>query len=159
MEPREYPSRPLVGTGAVVHRGDRVLLVRRRFPPNRGKWALPGGLVELGESVQGAAVREVLEETGLRVSLEGLLDVATDIHADKASRVRYHYVLVDYAARPSAGKVRSNAESSGLGWFSPGEARTLEMSKPTRNVLEIFYRAKRKSRTGSARRTTRKPPR
>jgi ADP-ribose pyrophosphatase YjhB (NUDIX family) len=92
---REYPSRPLVGAGAVVCDGPKVLLIKRKNPPNEGRWALPGGLVELGERVQDAVVREVKEGTGLEVVLEGLLDVATDIHLDERSRPRYHYVLVD----------------------------------------------------------------
>ena len=85
--PRRYPSLPLVGAGAVVHRGEKVFLVKRRYAPNRGKWALPGGLVELGEKVEDAAAREVLEEPGLHVRLEGLLDVGTDIHFDRRSNL------------------------------------------------------------------------
>ena len=76
----EYPTRPLVGAGAVVHTGSKVLLVKRKYPPNEGRWALPGGLVELGEGVQDAAVREEREYTGLKVVVEGLIDVGTDIH-------------------------------------------------------------------------------
>lgn len=112
---RRYPTRPLVGAGAVVHRGPRVLLVRRRYPPNQGKWALPGGLVELGEKVEDAAVREVLEETGLTVKIEALLDVQTDLLKDAKSRIEYHYILVDYLANPTGGKLRLNQESSAAG--------------------------------------------
>src|SRR5271157_3248225 len=141
MEPRDYPSRPLVGAGAVVHRKGRVLLVRRAFPPNKGKWAFPGGLVELGESIPDAAVREIREETGLKVRLEGLLDVATDIDRDKASRIRYHYALVDYRARPVGGKLRLNAESTDYGWFSEEETRRLSMSGPTKAALRKFFKS------------------
>ncbi len=137
---RRYPSRPLVGAGAVVHRGGRVLLVRRRNPPNEGKWALPGGLVELGETTRDAATREVLEETGLRVRLEGLLDVQTDIHRDSGSRLEYHYVLVDYLATPLSGRVRLNSESSGSGWFTRAQVRVLRMSDGTRKVLGLYFR-------------------
>ncbi len=144
---REYPSRPLVGAGAVVHDGSRVLLVRRRFPPNEGRWALPGGLVELGETVEEAAVREVREETGLDVSIEGLLDVGTDIHPGKGPRPRYHYILVDYAARATgASRVVLNGESSSFGWFSEPEARRLDMSEGTRRVLELHFGAMRSRR-------------
>ena len=136
---RRYPSRPLVGAGALVHRGRRVVLVKRKFPPNEGKWALPGGLVELGESTQDAAVREIREETGLNVEIEGLLDVQTDMHLDGTSRLEYHYVLVDYLARPSGGRLRLNPESSDSGWFTAPQTRSLRMTEGTRNVLGIFF--------------------
>jgi 8-oxo-dGTP diphosphatase len=137
--PRRYPSRPLVGAGAVVHRGARVLLLKRRNPPNQARWALPGGLVELGETVQDAAVREVSEETGLRVKIEGLLDVQTDLHRDDKSNLEYHYVLVDYLARPTAGRLKVNAESSGSGWFTEAQSKRLDMSDGTRRVLGVFF--------------------
>ena len=151
---REYPSRPLVGAGAVVANGRRVLLVKRRFPPNEGRWALPGGLVELGERVQDAVVREVKEETGLDVELVGLLDVATDIHLDGRSRPRYHYILVDYLARPAGPgvEVRLNSESSASGWFSEEQTKRLDMSAGTRNVLRMhFERAKAPAMKASTR--------
>ena len=138
--PRKYPTRPLVGAGAVVHRRGRVLLVRRNNPPNRGKWALPGGLVELGEAVQDAAAREILEETGLHVSIGGLLDVQTDIHKDASARLEYHYVLVDYLAKPVGGRLRLNSESSEAGWFSSEQVKRLPMSEGTRTVLRIYFR-------------------
>ena len=138
--PRRYPTRPLVGAGAVVHRRGRVLLLKRKNPPNAGTWALPGGLVELGETVQGAAVREIEEETGLVVVIEGLLDVQTDLHIDEDSRIEYHYVLVDYLAKPASGRVRLNAESSASGWFSRRQAEGLPMSSGTRAVIGLFFR-------------------
>ena len=137
---RRYPSRPLVGAGAVIHRGNAVLLVKRANPPNEGKWALPGGLVELGETTTDAAVREALEETGLDIEIEGLLDVQTDLHLDSASRLEYHYVLVDYLARPKRGEVKINSESSASGWFSARQAKGLGMSEGTRQVLGLFFR-------------------
>ena len=115
-------------------------MVKRRNPPNAGKWALPGGLVELGESVQGATIREVKEETGLVVELEGLLDVQTDLHLDSGSRIEYHYVLVDYLAKPVSGRVRLNAESSDSGWFTCGQVGRLAMSDGTRAVLGLFFK-------------------
>jgi ADP-ribose pyrophosphatase YjhB (NUDIX family) len=137
---RRYPQRPHVGAGAVIHKGGRVLLVRRKFPPNPGKWALPGGLVELGETVQEAAAREVLEETGLRVKIEGLLDVQSDFHRDKDSKLEFHFVLVDYLAKPLGGRLKLNAESSGFGWFSEKQARRLNTTSGTKIVLDDYFR-------------------
>jgi 8-oxo-dGTP diphosphatase len=151
---REYPSRPIVGAGAVVHRGDAVLLVKRKYPPNEGRWAIPGGLVEIGEKVEDAAAREVLEETGLKVELEGLLDVGTDIHTGGGSKVKYHFVLVDYLAKPIGGRVALNEESSAYGWFTEGELASLDMSKGTRDVVKIYFSQRRSPGTRSARRPT-----
>ncbi len=116
------------------------MLLKRKNPPNQGKWALPGGLVELGEEVQDAAVREVKEETGLSVLLEALLDVITDVHLDEKGRIRYHYILVDYAAKPSRGKVSLNSESAAGGWFTPEQIRRMEVSKNTMRCVENFER-------------------
>ena len=95
--------------------------------------------MELGETVQDAAVREIREETGLTVEIEGLLDVQTDLHTDGSSRLEYHYVLVDYIARPVSGKLRLNPESSESGWFTRGQIGHLAMSRGTRTVLKIFF--------------------
>lgn len=124
----------------MVHRRGRVLLLKRKNPPNAGKWALPGGLVELGETVQEAAVREIREETGLSVVVERLLDVQTDLHIDENSRIEYHYVLVDYLAKPVSGRIRLNAESYDSGWFTAGQIRRLAMSEGTKVVLGMFFR-------------------
>ncbi|MGE0256272.1 MAG: NUDIX hydrolase [Alphaproteobacteria bacterium] len=97
-ESREYPSRPFVGVGAVVLRGDEVLLVRRARPPRAGRWSIPGGAQELGETWAEAARREVLEEAGVDIAVTGLLDVIDAITRDDDGRVRLHYTLVDVAA-------------------------------------------------------------
>jgi ADP-ribose pyrophosphatase YjhB (NUDIX family) len=141
--PRSYPSRPLVGAGAVVRRGKRVLLVKRRHPPNQGLWALPGGLVELGETVQEAAAREVLEETGLRIKIEGLIDVQSDLHRDRHSRLEYHYVIVDYLAKPVGGRLRLNSESLASGWFTSNQISRLRTTEGTKTVLEGLFRRQR----------------
>jgi len=99
---REYPDYPRVGVGAVVLSRGRVLLVRRGKPPGEGRWSLPGGLVDLGETSVDAARREVAEECGITVRIAGLAGVLDRVTRDAGGRVRYHWVLVDYLAFPES---------------------------------------------------------
>jgi len=128
----------MVGAGALIHKGGKVLLVKRNNEPNKGRWALPGGLVELGEKVEDAVRREVKEEVGLDVKLEKLLDVRDDIHYDGTSRVKYHYVLVDYLAAPAGGDLRLNRESGDFRWFNPGEVSRINASQNTKDVVKRY---------------------
>jgi len=132
---REYPSLPMVGAGALIHKGQKVLLVKRRYEPNKGRWALPGGMVELGEPVEDAVRREVKEEVGLDVRLERLLDVLDDVHRDAGGRIKYHYILVDYLASPQTGRVHLNSESTGYRWFDPLEVPGINASENTKRVV------------------------
>ena len=136
---RRYPDRTLVGVGAVILKAGKVLLILRRHPPNAGLWSLPGGLIELGESPAEAIEREVREETGLRVHVKGVLNVGTELLRDSKGKVEYHFVLIDYAAKPIAGRVRLNAESSAFGWFSQDEIDRLDATKGTREVLKKSF--------------------
>ncbi len=106
---RQYPERPIVGVGAVVLKDEKVLLIRRGREPMLGRWSLPGGALELGETLNEAAAREVLEETGLRVQPRAMVATLDRVVRDAAGRVQYHYVLVDWwcevggTAEPVAG--------------------------------------------------------
>jgi len=118
---REYPDAPRVGVGAVVLDGERVLLVRRGGPPSTGKWSVPGGLIHLGERIEDAVVREVEEESGLRVRLLGLCGVLDRIVPGEPSAapeppVRYHYVLIDYVATPVSGALRAGSDAAEACW-------------------------------------------
>jgi len=115
---REYPSVPIVGVGAVVLAADRktVVLIRRGQEPRKGEWSLPGGAVELGETVEEAVVREVLEETGLRVEPIRILKVIDRIHREDAGRVRYHYVLVDFLCHVAAGNLIAGSDAAEACW-------------------------------------------
>ncbi|MDG7016273.1 MAG: NUDIX hydrolase [Nitrososphaerota archaeon] len=140
MSSREYPATPLVAVSALVHRGGRALLVRRARPPNAGRWALPGGLVELGETLEAALLREVKEEAGIGIRVERLLDAISSIEPDARGRAKYHYVLICYLARPLTGRVRLNEESSDRRWLTPSEAEQLDVTEGTARVLRLFQR-------------------
>ena len=102
---REYPDTPLVGVGAIIIEEGRVVLVKRGHPPLEGKWSIPGGVLEIGETLRKAAVREALEETGLTVEPGELLGVFERVIPDEQGRMRYHYVLIDFLCRRVAGRV------------------------------------------------------
>jgi ADP-ribose pyrophosphatase YjhB (NUDIX family) len=104
MMPRAYPAAPIVGVGAViVTDAGEIVIVQRGQPPLAGRWSLPGGVVEVGESLRAAVAREVREETGLEVEVGLLVEVVERIFRDAADRVEYHYVLTDYVCRPRGG--------------------------------------------------------
>ena len=97
---RDYPHAPVAGVGGVIIDGDSVVLVKRAYPPRQGEWSLPGGLLELGESLADGVRREMLEETGLVVQVGPLIEVFDRVHRDEEGRVRYHFVIVDFVCHP-----------------------------------------------------------
>ena len=117
---REFPTSPLVGVGAVVVDRGRVLLVRRGTEPLRGQWSLPGGLVEVGEALTDAIVREVKEETGLDVKPVELIELIDRIHRDDG-RVRYHYVIADYLCLVAGGQLRAASDADDVRWVERAE--------------------------------------
>jgi 8-oxo-dGTP diphosphatase len=126
---REYPAAPLVGVGAIVVDGPRVLLVQRGKAPSLGKWSLPGGLVEVGETVEAAVRREVVEECGLEVTLHGLVAHLDRIVRDPEGRVRYHYVLLDFLAHPAGGQARAGSDAAAVRWVHPDEIPGLDTTE------------------------------
>jgi len=131
---REYPEGPIVGVGAVILDARRILLVRRGKEPARGLWTFPGGAVELGEPIELAARREVLEETGLEIEVERVLVVIDRIERDAEGLVRYHYVLVDYLARPVGGSLQAGDDADGVLWADLADLDRLEMTEPAREI-------------------------
>lgn len=113
---RDYPARPLLGVGAVVFRGDEVLLIERGKPPLQGWWTLPGGLVEAGERLESAVVREVLEETGLLVKPTAIAAVFERIMPDAEGRTEYHYVIVDYLCELISGTLAAASDVAAAEW-------------------------------------------
>jgi ADP-ribose pyrophosphatase YjhB (NUDIX family) len=137
---REYPSAPLVGVGAVVVDGPRVLLVRRGRPPAVGRWSLPGGLVDVGESLEAAVRREVAEECGLAVDIHGLVGVVDRIVRDADGRVRYHYVLLDYLATPTAGHVEAGSDAAAVRWCEAEELGALDVTEGLESMVRRALR-------------------
>lgn len=136
---REYPDAPVVSVGAVVLHEGRVLLVRRGSHPSRGQWSFPGGVVELGETCRDAVRREVAEETGLDVEVVGVVDVVDRVVRDPDGRVRYHYVIVDYLARPVGGGVVSAGDDADeVAWVPVSEAPLMHL---TDGLCEVLARA------------------
>src|SRR5215469_11638025 len=116
MSDREYPARPIVGIGIVVIKNDTVLLVRRGKPPNIGSWTLPGGAQELGETAEQAARRELHEETGLEVEALHFAATVDNIRRDEAGRVRFHYTIIDFAARWLSGEPVAATDVTDATW-------------------------------------------
>src|SRR5579859_5103062 len=135
---REFPLSPLVGVGAVVVDAGRVLLVRRGREPLKGQWSLPGGLLELGESITEGVVREVLEETGLVVEPVELVELLDRIHRED-ERVRYHYVIADYLCRVTGGTLLAASDADDARWVERAEWNShgiLKLDPITARVIE-----------------------
>ncbi len=126
----------MVGVGAVVVRAGAVLLVERATEPLKGRWTLPGGVVELGETLEAALVRELREETGLEVRVLELVEALDRITRDDAQRVRYHYVLLDYLCAPAAGEARAGSDVAAVAWVQPEEFAAYAVPEKTRQVIQ-----------------------
>lgn len=114
---REYPERPWVGIGAVVLRGEEVLLIRRGRPPRQGEWSLPGGGQRLGETAEACARRELLEETGIEAGALRLLAVVDAITPGEAGRgPRFHYTIIDFAGLYQSGQARPGGDVTEVAW-------------------------------------------
>ncbi|HTY76989.1 MAG TPA: NUDIX hydrolase [Candidatus Bathyarchaeia archaeon] len=132
---REFPDAPRVGVGAVVLDGERVLLARRGRAPSAGKWSIPGGLVDLGERLEEAAIREVEEESGLRVRLLGLCGVIDRVVREQDA-IRYHYVIVDYVAECVGGRLEAGSDAAEVRWVAVGELAQYETTDGLKDMID-----------------------
>lgn len=132
---RAYIGYPLPSCHAFIQDGDRMLLVERKYPPLKGHWGLPGGGIELGETVEEALLREVEEETGLKVALGRLLGYANGIERDETGRVRYHYVILYFTATVVGGSLRAGDDAAAARWVTPEEAGKLPLTDAVRRCL------------------------
>ncbi|MEI7673880.1 MAG: NUDIX hydrolase [Syntrophales bacterium] len=135
MSSREYPDHPRVGVGAVVLREGRILLVCRGAAPAQGLWAIPGGGLKLGETLQEGAEREILEETGITIRAGEPVYTCDSFEKDADGRFRFHYVIVDMAADYVSGDVKGGDDALEARWVSPVEIRELPVTKSTLKLL------------------------
>jgi 8-oxo-dGTP diphosphatase len=136
---REYPDTPLVGVGAIIIDDGRVVLVKRGHPPLLGEWSIPGGVMEVGETVREAAVREASEETGLKIETLELLGVYDRLLRDEQGRVRYHYLLVDFLCRRVSGDLCASGDADETRWFTAGEIGQLPLPEDTAEVIRLGF--------------------
>lgn len=139
-ESRAYPARPIVGVGAVVFVEGRVLLVRRRSEPLAGQWSLPGGTLELGETLEAGVAREVLEETGLVVDVGPIVEVFDRILLDERRKIRFHFVLVDYLCDPIGGRLEHGSDVSAVTLADPDDLGPYDL---TRKAAAVVAKARR----------------
>jgi 8-oxo-dGTP diphosphatase len=132
---RRYPVCPLIGVGALIHRGGKIVVVKRENEPAKGLWSIPGGLLELGERVYDGVKREVMEETGLDVEIDRLLDVIDNIVYDDDGKICYHYVLIDYLCSSSQGDLKAATDVTEAQWIKLKDVNRLPTTKTLKRLL------------------------
>lgn len=132
---REYPERPVVGVGAVIVRDGKALIVKRAHEPRKGEWSLPGGHLDLGESLEDAVRREVKEETGLDVTLGPVIETFDRVHRDADGRVRYHFVIIDYICWSDAGEAVAGSDAEAVAWVTADEIERYGINPHAAEVL------------------------
>lgn len=141
--PREYPERPVVGVGAVIQVDDRIVLVKRAHAPMAGQWTLPGGTLEIGETLEAAVVREMREETGLEVEVASVLHVFDRIERDEAGAVRFHHVIVDYLCHARGGRLHAADDAAEVALANPADLHGWGL---TATALDVIARAVHRTR-------------
>ena len=131
---REFPDRPIVGVGGVVVQDGRALIVKRAHEPRKGEWSLPGGIVELGETLIEAARREIKEETGLDVEVGEVIEVFDRVHR-LDGRIQYHFVIVDYLCRPIGGTLQAGDDAEGVAWVTGDEIAAYGVNELAARVI------------------------
>jgi ADP-ribose pyrophosphatase YjhB (NUDIX family) len=138
---RLYPKQPIVGVGAVVICNGKILLEKRKNEPGKGKWSIPGGLVELGENVEQTVIREVWEETGLEVEKPEHIDVVDNVIRDENGEIKYHFVIIDYFVKLKGGTLEAKSDAEELKWVPLDEVEKYDLTKTFR---AFFQRNKQK---------------
>ena len=136
---RLYPDQPIVGIGAVIIREGTIALIKRGNEPSKGKWTIPGGLVELGETLEQSVIRETKEETGLDVENPRLIDVVSNVDLDERGKVKYHYVIIDYLVHVKNGTAKASSDAEELRWVPFEEVEDYDLTRSFR----LFFRNNR----------------
>ncbi len=138
--PRFYPEMPVCAVGAIIFQGENVLLIKRGHPPAEGRWSIPGGVVHLGEALETALHREVMEELGVEMRILKVGRVLDRIERDSQGKVYYHFVIIDYVCDLRSGVPRAASDAAAVGFFQLEELETLEMTEGTAQVIREVFR-------------------
>jgi mutator protein MutT len=136
---REYPSQPVVGVGGVVIDRGRALLIRRGGPPLKGQWSIPGGTLELGETIREGVKRELSEETGVEVRVGDLIEVFERIFADPEGRLEYHFVILDYLCEAAGGVARAGSDVTDVAWAKENELEEYSLTPTATRIIQKAF--------------------
>ena len=136
---RLYPDQPVVGIGAVIIKEGKIVLIKRGNEPSKGKWSIPGGLVELGEKLEAAVIRETKEETCLEVENPHLIDVVENVDLDEQGKIKYHYIIIDYLVQVKAGTIQAASDAAEFRWVLFEEVEDYNLTASFR----VFFRKNR----------------
>lgn len=136
---REYPERPLVGVGGVVIRDERTLLIRRGSAPLEGEWSIPGGMLELGETILEGVRRELLEETAIEVRVLDLIEVFERVTRDEAGKLKYHFVILDYLCEAVGGEAQAGSDVTDVAWARESELTEYSLTPTATRVIQKAF--------------------
>jgi 8-oxo-dGTP diphosphatase len=136
---REYPERPMVGVGGVVIRDQRALLIRRGSAPLEGEWSIPGGMLEIGETILEGVQRELLEETAIEVRVLDLIEVFERLTRDEAGKLKYHFVILDYLCEAVRGEARAGSDVTDVAWAGESELSEYSLTQTATRVIQKAF--------------------
>jgi 8-oxo-dGTP diphosphatase len=136
---REYPERPIVGVGGVVIHNERTLLIRRGRPPLEGEWSIPGGMLEIGETLLEGVKRELLEETAIEVKVVDLIEVFERLTRDEAGRLKYHFVILDYLCEAVRGEALAGSDVTDVAWARESELGGYSLTPTATRVIQKAF--------------------
>jgi 8-oxo-dGTP diphosphatase len=136
---REYPERPMVGVGGVVIRDQRALLIRRGSAPLEGEWSIPGGMLEIGETIFEGVQRELLEETAIEVKVLDLIEVFERLTRDEAGKLKYHFVILDYLCEAVRGEARAGSDVTEVAWAREAELNGYSLTPTATRVIQKAF--------------------